>query len=212
MSGDSVAGMRSVAWSKDDPIGAEHAEVTLHPGRLSATGVAIGSDPEPYRLEYAVETGERYVSSGLEVTARGEGWRRRIALRRDGSGGWSVDSSAEGEIDLPAPGGEMARFEGALDVDLGLSPVTNTMPVLRHDLLDGGVSPELLMVWVSVPDLALRPSRQRYAALDPLDDGMRPIRFEDWDGFVAEIVFDPDGLVVDYPGIATRIRSQSADQ
>jgi uncharacterized protein len=212
VSADAAARVRSVAWSKDDPLGAEHARVSLHPGALSATGVAIGSDPRPYRLDFSLETGDRFVSSRLEVATGGEGWRRRIAVSRDDSGTWSVDSAAEGELDLPAPGGEMEAFDGALDVDLGLSPVTNAMPVLRHELLDGGESPELLMVWVSVPDLALHTSRQRYTALDPLEDGMRTIRFEDDGGFVAEIVFDGDGLVVDYPGIATRIRPQSPDQ
>jgi hypothetical protein len=38
---------RSVAWSKQNPFGAEHASVELGPETLCARGVAIGSDPEP---------------------------------------------------------------------------------------------------------------------------------------------------------------------
>ena len=207
MNGGALPRVRSVAWSKDDPLGTEHADLTLRGDGLSAAGVAIGSHPEPYRLDFALETGDRFVTPRLEVTTRGEGWRRRIDVERAASGDWSVDASADGDIDLPAPGGEMSRFDAALDVDLGLSPVTNSMPLLRHGLLEGGHAPELLMVWVSVPDLALYSSKQRYTSLDPVEDGGRLIRFEDQDDFVAEIVFDSDGLVVDYPGIATRIRA-----
>ena len=47
---------RAVAWSKDDPFGAEHASVQLSADTLSARGVAIGSHPEPYRLDYSVDT------------------------------------------------------------------------------------------------------------------------------------------------------------
>ena len=42
----------SVAWAKADPPGAEFAAIQLEPRRLRASGVAVGSDPEPYRLSF----------------------------------------------------------------------------------------------------------------------------------------------------------------
>ena len=104
----------------------------------------------------------------------------------------------------------MEQFAEALDPDLGLCPVFNTMPVLRHRLLEGGEAPELLMVWISVPDLALHPSVQLYSHNRAVDDDNHLIHFEgpdpDGDDFIADVVFDRDGIVIDYPGIATRIR------
>ncbi|HZR94590.1 MAG TPA: putative glycolipid-binding domain-containing protein, partial [Gaiellaceae bacterium] len=98
-------------------------------------------------------------------------------------------------------------FDGAFDPDLGLSPLFNTMPVLRHRLHDGKKADEFLMVWISVPDLALHPSPQRYTHLERRGVDERVVRFEAvGDGFVADVVFDREGLVVDYPGIATRVR------
>ena len=63
------------------------------------------------------------------------------------------------------------------------------------------------MAWVSVPDLSVHRSPQRYTFLRGLDDGRSVVRFESVasDGFKADITYDTDGLVVDYPGIATRI-------
>ncbi len=201
---------RSVAWSKDDPPGNEYAEFELAADRLRIEGVAIGSAPLGYRLDYELDTAAGFVTTRLQVVARGDGWRRAIELRRTTDGGWSCNASADGELDLPAPGApDMAPFEEALDPDLALSPATNSIPVLRHGLLDRGRSPELVMVWISVPDLALHRSPQRYEFARSLDARRRAVSFvapnPDEGDFVAEIVFDDDGIVVDYPGIATRL-------
>src|SRR2546422_7331763 len=128
---------RSIVWVKEDPLGAEFADVDIGRGRLTAIGVAIGSSPFGYRLEYKLETLAGYVTSGLLVVARGEGWQRKLDLRRLRSGRWTARTSVRGLVDLP-PGGDMTAVNGALDCDLALSPLTNTMPVLRHGLLEAG--------------------------------------------------------------------------
>ncbi|MET9021558.1 putative glycolipid-binding domain-containing protein [Actinopolymorpha sp. NPDC004070] len=192
---------RSLVWCKD--AGAELAEVKLARGHLSAVGSAIGADPVPYRLEYALTTGDDYATSSLRVHAFGVGWRRVLELRRDGAGRWEILADAEGHLDAPPPGGDARLYGDALDCDLGLSPLTNTMPVRRHGLLTGGGPVELLTAWVSVPDLSVRPSRQRYTHVRADGDGA-VVRF-DSDDFTADVVFDRDGLVLDYPGIAHRV-------
>jgi hypothetical protein len=197
--------MRAVAWAKEDPFGVEFAEIALAPERLSAEGVAIGVEPVPYRLDYALETAAGFVTSRLRVSSRGGGWRRTLELRRRADGAWSVNADEEGHVDLPAAGGDASTFTGALDCDLGLSPVTNLMPVLRHDLLSGGGPIELTTAWVSVPDLGVQADGQRYTFVRAGRDS-RVIRFEAIDGtFAADITFDPEGIVVDYPGIARRL-------
>jgi hypothetical protein len=76
------------------------------------------------------------------------------------------------------------------------------MPVLRHRLHEGGGPVDFLMAWVAVPELAVYPSRQRYAFVRR-EPRARLVRFEALDGsFVADIRFDEQGVVLDYPGIA----------
>ncbi len=82
-------------------------------------------------------------------------------LRADGGGSWLLEAHADGEPDLPAPGGDAASLAGALDCDVGLSPVTNLMPILRHGLLSGDGQVDLIAAWVSVPDLRVQPDGQR---------------------------------------------------
>jgi hypothetical protein len=171
----------------------ELAEVRLAEWTLAASGVAIGSDPAPYRLDYSLVAGEDFVTTGLRIESRGEALHNTAELWRSEKGRWSVN------------GRKLPELDGALDCDIGLSPLTNSMPVLRHDLLRDTASVELLMAWVSVPDLTVHPSRQGYTGL-----GQGVVRFDSLDGsFTAEITFDEDGLVLDYPGIGRRLSSPS---
>jgi uncharacterized protein len=190
-----------VAWFKDDPLGMEFAEIDLSDDRLGAGGTAIGTLPVPYRLDYVLETGSGFVTSRLVVTSRGDGWRRTLELTRTEDGIWDIEADQEGDAGLPPPGGDAARLVDARDCDLGLSPLTNLMPILRHGLSDGGGPVELTAAWVAVPALAVAPDGQRYTHLSE-----RLIRYEALDGsFAADITVDADGIVVAYPGIARRV-------
>jgi hypothetical protein len=196
---------RTAAWVKDDPFGVEYADIELAEDRLRAEGVAIGTRPVPYRLDYCVETRAGFATSLLRVASRGERWRRTLDLRRTEAGVWVVSADEDGDVDLPPAGGDPTRLASALDCDLGLSPVTNLMPILREELLSGGGPVELMTAWVSVPDLGVRPDGQRYSHLRRSPDH-HVVRYEAADGsFSADITVDRDGIVIDYPGIARRL-------
>ncbi len=195
---------RSIVWLKN-PVGLEFAAVSLATDHLHAVGVAIGSQPIPYRLDYELETSAGFITTRLQVSSEGDGWSRRLDLRRDPGGGWTAAVETEGALDLPPPGGEMAPLQDALDCDLGLSPLTNTMPMLRHALLDAGGPVDFAMAWVSVPDLSVHRSRQRYTFVRR-QDGQAVVRYDSIDGsFTADLTVDADGLVLDYPGIGRLI-------
>ena len=95
------------------------------------------------------------------------------------------------------------RLEVALDgldfFDLGYSPHFDSLPVVRDGLLAGGTARDYVMRWVSVPELELHESPQRYEHL-----GGGAIRFSS-DSFVAELQFDEDGFVRRYEGLAERV-------
>ena len=193
-------------WAKEEPFpGSELADVAVGKGSLSAKGIAIGTNPVPYRLEYELTTTEGFITDRLRVRTKGEDWERELNLRRDPSGAWACETESEGALDRPAAGGDLQPAAGALDCDLGLSPLTNSMPILRHRLHEGGGPIDFLMAWVSVPDLAVHPSGQRYTFLRQ-EAGTRIVRYESRGGsFVADLRVDDDGLVIDYPALARRI-------
>ncbi|MFF7375198.1 putative glycolipid-binding domain-containing protein [Streptomyces massasporeus] len=179
--------MSAITWEVFASGGFETAWPERGEGVLRARGRAVGIEPEPYWVTYELDTADGFVTRSLRVTAETAGGLRTLDLRHDGQGRWT----ANGEP-LPA-------VDGALDCDLGLCPLTNTMPVLRHRLHREPGEREFLTAWVSVPDLAVRPSRQTYTHLRP---GL--VRFSSGD-FRSDLEFDEDGFVVDYPQLATRL-------
>ena len=181
--------MRALAWSGVEEWLAEHAQVELGDDGVLATGVQLGVDPEPYLLEYRLDVPNGWITRRLEVEASGAGWRRWLSLEHDGAGRWTVDGERLGDVD------------GALDCDLAFSPLTNLMPVRRSGLHERPGSEDFVMAWVSVPDLRVHASPQRYEHVRP---GV--VRYVALAGdFKAELELDDDGLVVRYPRLAERV-------
>lgn len=94
-------------------------------------------------------------------------------------------------------------FEVPLDdadfFDLGWSPLFNSLPVIRDRLLESRSARDYVMRWVEVPSLEITTDEQRYEAL-----GNGVVRFRSG-SFTANIQFDENEFVLDYPGIARRV-------
>jgi hypothetical protein len=176
-----VPGLRFLVWRGLEEWLAEAAEIRLEDDRLHARGTQLGAEPQPYRADYELTTTTGWVTQRLTVRAG----TRKLDLHRAGDGGWTVNGE-------PRP-----DLADALDCDLQSSPLTNTMPILREDRGPA----DLVMAWVSVPELGVRVSRQRY---EPMDDGR--VRFVSLDSdFSSELELDEDGLLVRYPRLAERV-------
>jgi hypothetical protein len=102
---------------------------------------------------------------------------------------------------------DAATLGGALDCDLGFSPLTNLMPVRRHGLHEHDGAADFVMAWVSVPDLEVFASAQRYEHVRR-EGSKAVVRFVDrgrFAGFTADLELDADGLVLTYPDLARRV-------
>lgn len=185
-----MPGSRVITWDVTASEGYETAWAELGAGALRARGRAVGTVPEPYWITYGLETADDYVTRRLTVTAEDASGTRTLDLLHDGRGGWTAN------------GERLPGLTGALDCDLGLCPLTNTMPVLRHGLHRRAGEREFLMAWVSVPDLGVRPSRQTYTHLGP-----GRVRYASGD-FSSDLEFDDDGCVVGYPRLARRLTAR----
>jgi uncharacterized protein len=193
---------RLIAWHGPDPARIDVAQVVLQEDRLSARGTSCAAD---HVLDYRLDTGPGWVTRALSVRSSGEHGERRLELQRDEAGRWSARRWVDGQ----ASAADLPDVDGALDCDLGLCPLTNTMPVLREGLLSRAVgTARLTMAWVAVPDLVVHASVQDYGPAVPVHGGGTAVRFAA-EGSTTMIGLDADGLVVSYPGIAERLPSGS---
>lgn len=88
----------------------------------------------------------------------------------------------------------LPELTGLLDIDLGVTPATNTLP-LRRLLLAEGERVAVTAAWVQFPGLEIQPLHQSYTRL-----AANRYLYESANGFSAEIVVDDDGLVELYAG------------
>jgi hypothetical protein len=169
-----------VAWQGVEEWLAEVCELELAADGLVAAGTQLGAEPHPYRVSYELDARGDWITRSLRVAVPGAG---ELELRHDGAGRWQ---------DRP-------ELDGALDCDLAYSPLTNLMPIRRHALHERAGRVDLVMAWVSLPDLGVHRSAQRYEHLRP---GL--VRFSS-EGFTADLELDADGLVATYPRLARRV-------
>jgi hypothetical protein len=145
---------------------------------------------DAFRAEYAEARIEdrRLFAHGIQIGVSPEPYALRYRLEPG-----LLEVSVDGGVSLELELGDHDAF------DLGFSPLFNSIPVLRDDLHRGGEPRDYVMAWVSVPDLVVERSVQRY---EPLAPGQ--IRFRAG-AFVADIEFDGQGFVRRYEGLAERM-------
>ena len=183
---------RDIYWAPWEDPGSEHLCLNLSAEGARADGVILrrkeGRDLRAhYRLEVDGQWGVRRLHFALLGTERG------LHLESDGAGTWTVNRE-------PAP-----ALNGCLDLDIEVTPFTNTLAVRRLGL-DEGESAELRVLYVPVPELEVRPVEQRYTCLAPLGAGGGRFRYEGlFRGFSADLEVDADGLVKDYPETFKRV-------
>jgi hypothetical protein len=192
-----------LVWTGVEEWLTESAAVDLSSDGLSATGMQLGAEPLPFRVDYRLEA-PGFVTRELELTATAEGWSRHLLLRHDGSGDWTADVEDRGDVIGGTWDGELPELSEARDIDIQNSPLTNTMPILRHGFPLRG-SGDFTMAFVTLPSLRVEASPQRYEHIRVTDSGSL-VRYISRDGdFTADLELDGDGLLVFYPRLARRV-------
>lgn len=183
---------RMLLWTIDETSGLDTAWVTVDDDQLRADGRAAGLAPRPYWVSYELETADGFVHRRITVEARWEDGSASLDLRRDADGAWTMNGQSRPEL------------ADALDCDLAACPMTNAMPILRHDLHRGPGDESFLMAFIQVPGLEVVTSRQRYTHLRGTADGGAVVRYRSG-SFQSDLTIDADGFVVDYPQLGRRI-------
>ncbi len=173
-----------VLWRRLDTSGLEWCRVT--PGAIAGSAIVL-EERLPWRIDYEIELDD-WVTRQVRVVAKAPARDIRIDLSADGAGRWQRDNKPL--IDVP----------GTIDVDLGFSPVTNTLPIRRLGLAVGQ-SRNVSVAWIQFPSFEIVLGRQRYTRLAD-----RRWRYESA-GFAAELEVDEEGVVERYGELWEAIRA-----
>jgi len=154
---------------------------------LKGTVVGVLKDQRPMLASYEIHCDENWLTHRVQVE------------RTIGSEVKNLDLTVESRGVWRSSGRELREIQGCDDVDLALTPATNTLAV-RCPNLHVGRSESIIVAWVKFPELTIQPLSQRYTRLTK-----DTYRYESNTGFSAEIVVDDLGLVTDYAGGWERI-------
>lgn len=188
-------------WQGSATTSLESVRLVSTEGRVvRASGrFIVAADPragtEAFNASFDLTAGKPLSDGRLLIRATTGTEERQLSASRTGEGQWLVDRGA---------GSERNAFDGAMDLDVAGCVLFNSLPIRRLGLHREAAEHELAVVYLSLPDLSVSLARQTYrtVSIDPAGGAVIEFRQDD---FTAELTVDADGVVVDYPGVATRI-------
>src|SRR5438132_7873131 len=133
--------VRNVVFSRWDEPGLEHLHLFEQDEKIIADGLLIAIEKNaPFRTRYTIRCDSTWCvrTASLELL---DNQSQKLHLQADGKGHWST---ASGEA-LPA-------LDGCIDIDITVTPFTNTLPIRRLSLTPG-TSTEITVVYIELPEL-----------------------------------------------------------
>ena len=194
--------VRTVLWQRIDSPGSEWCALEREPDGWRLHGIVLTEvATSPVLVHYAVALAADWSTRVVEIAMRAGAASkpRQLKLTVAPDQQWQIEREPVPDPAMPA-GRSWRRCTASIDVDLGFSPVTNTLPIRRLDPAIGEAV-AVTAAWVRFPELTIEPLPQRYIRL-----AERRYRYESAGGaFVAEIEVDDLGLVTTYEGGWRRI-------
>ena len=154
---------------------------------LKGTVVGVLRNQRPMLANYEIYCDDNWLTNRVKVERTLGNDTKSLTLNVQSHGRWR------------SSGQELPELRGCPDVDLAVTPATNTLPIRRLGL-GIGRSESVIAAWVKFPELAIQPLPQRYTRL-----AKNTYRYESDTGFSTEIGVDDLGLVTAYPGGWERI-------
>lgn len=180
---------RVVAW-KNVPIKGTEYCALWHGGSgwvLKGTVMGVLEDGRPMIAEYEVQCDENWFTRRVQVERTIGEDTKTLTLGVADGGVWRRSWQ------------EVVELHGCLDVDLSVTPATNTIPI-RRLALPIGESAAVIAFWVKFPNLEMALLSQRYKRT-----AKSTYEYQSETGFSTGIVVDDVGLVITYHGGWERI-------
>jgi uncharacterized protein len=174
-------------WRRLDVSGREEAHAARTAVGWSLTGtLEVEEEGVSFRLRYEIELDEQWHTRAVLIEGTRDEAPVQLSLAADGMGNWIRDAA-------PAP-----DLIGTIDIDLGFTPATNTLPIRRLGLAVGE-SATVRCAWLRFPELWLEPLEQTYTR--DAEQIFRYVALIDGAEFSAHLHTDEFGRVLQYEGL-----------
>lgn len=178
--------MLPLIWQNEDSL--EYCELTTQgAGHRFSGKIVLVLECQPAFVDYTLTCDNGWDFSRAVISQRYNGQAQQLTVTRE-MGKWRVDAQA---ADFPT---------SIHDIDLEISPASNTLPIRRLNLAVGEAA-DVHAAWVRFPSLKLEVLRQRYTRLDS-----NTYHYEAPDlDFTARLHVDDDGVMLRYDTLWQRI-------
>lgn len=180
---------RAVVWKNLLIDGTDYSSLwhTAEGWMQKGTVVGVLKDQRPMLVNYEIHCDDNWLTHRVQVERTIGTDTKALALSVESRGVWR------------SSGQELREVQGCDDVDLAVTPATNTLAIRRLNLQVGS-SESIIAAWVKFPELTVQPVSQRYTRT-----AQSSYRYASNTGFMADILVDDLGLVMSYPGAWERI-------
>lgn len=178
----------NILWTGREYYSLENCLVNTRASGTEISSSIIGTyKGKLYRVEYQIKTNQNWETILFEIRSQHSNQIEHLRFEGDGKGNWLSN------------GKKVDQFRGCIDVDIPLTPFTNTLPIRRLNL-NQKQAQEIQVIYCDLLEGHIKPVRQRYTCLSKTDYHYQNVPND----FEAIIQVDETGLVVDYPLLFVR--------
>jgi uncharacterized protein len=179
---------RNLLWTGREYYSLENCLVDETESGVEITSVIVGAYQNMiYRVDYTLKTTKTWETIFLKVDTQHRNQRQHLTFQANGKGNWIVNGQAEQKLD------------GCFDVDIPLTPFTNSLPINRLKLTHDQEQ-QIKVIYCDLLYNNVTAVTQKYVRLSETIYHYQNVPND----FEAKIEVDQYGFVVDYPELFVR--------
>ena len=181
----------NILWTGIAYQSLENCVLTHSDESIEVNSVIVGAhDEKIYRVDYSIKTNRKWECIFFEVTTQLSDKNEAIKYDSDGKGNWTKN------------GVPLNEFKGCIDIDISLTPFTNSLPINRLQW-ELNKPQQIRVLFLDILSQEILAVQQRYTKLSKTE-----YKFENVpNDFEAIITVDESGMVVNYPHLFVRRRN-----
>ena len=182
----------NILWTGIAYHSREHCVLTNNDESIDVSSVIVGAhDDKIYRVDYSIKTNRNWECIFFELTIQLSDKKEIINYHSDGRGNWTKN------------GAPVNEFKGCIDIDISLTPFTNSLPINRLEW-ELNKPLQINVMFLDILSHKIIPVQQRYTKLSNTE-----YKFENVpNDFEAVITVDESGIVVNYPELFVRTEGE----